>query len=134
MKQASVRIRQGAKRLEQVEGAHDVGGDKRLRAVDAPVHVALGGEVHDQLGIDTSKEGMHGSLAGDVHPFEGVVRAAGDSCDAAEVGRVGQRVDVDEVVLRMPGHQKIEEVSTDEAGSAGNDNPHEWRLDSWLES
>ena len=37
-----------ARRLEQREGALDVGADELGRAVDAAVDVALGGEVHDR--------------------------------------------------------------------------------------
>jgi len=37
------------RRFEQTVGAHDIGLDKGIRAVDGPVDMRLGGKMHDRI-------------------------------------------------------------------------------------
>ena len=61
-------------RLEKIEGAFDVGADELARAQDASVHMALGGEVHDEVRVELVEHGIHAVHVGDVHPAKRVVR------------------------------------------------------------
>ena len=61
--------------LEQVERALDVGAHERARALDAAVDVALGREVHDQLGLVLLEQRHPRLEVGDVDALEDVVRS-----------------------------------------------------------
>jgi len=73
--------------------------------------VALGRKMHHHVGLvlgntARSAEKSHRSTRSKV-----VVGPAGHGLQAAQIGRVGQRVQVDEVVLAVAGYQEIGESS-----------------------
>ena len=117
----------GPKRLEQMEGSGDIRRDKRAWREDAPIDMALGREVHHHLWLCTLEEMTDRCTIGDVHTLELIVRPIDDAVEIAQICRVRQRVDVDEVVLRMTRHQQVEEVRTDKPGTAGDDYSHDDR-------
>jgi len=53
--------------LQQVEGAAHVAGDERTRTLDRAVHVALGRQVHHQVGVGLAHRGGRGLGIGEVH-------------------------------------------------------------------
>jgi hypothetical protein len=76
--------------------------------------VTLGGKVHDQLGTILVEQGHDRVEIGDAHMFEAVVRRAGDRREVDEIGRVGQRVGVDEVMAGESWNEEVDEVRPDE--------------------
>ena len=66
-----------AGRLEQGVGADDVGLDELGRAVDGTVDMALGGQVHDAVGLVLGEQAADFGGIADVDLFEAVARIAG---------------------------------------------------------
>ena len=110
--------------FQQIEGAFDVGVHKGARPCDRAIHVALGRKMHHDFGLVAGKHGPQRGEIAQVGPFKGVVGQAGHWVQAAQIGGVGQRVQVDELVLGVARHQEIEEVRADEAGAAGDQDSH----------
>ena len=113
----------GARRLEQRVGAGDVGVDEGGRAVDRAVDVALGGEVHHRVGLVRGEDRGRAPRGRGCRPAR---RRSGCSpatlVEVGEVRRVGQRVEVDDLVAvgdRLPHHRRA-----DEAGAARHQKPH----------
>jgi len=92
---------------------------------DGAVNVGLGREVDD--GVRLSSQLPHQRLVGDVSLDEAVAVARGRVVrEAAEVGGVtgiGELVDHDEVVIGG-SEAPMREVGADEAGPAGDQDPH----------
>ncbi len=124
MKDDAMAVGPRADRLEQSECAGNVRADEITWSVDAAVDVTFGREVHDEIRTRALEQIVDGGTVGDVHPFERVVRTPADVVEIAQIGSVCQDVDVDEADLRKTGHQQIEKVRTDEAGSACDDYVH----------
>ena len=109
-----------ARRVEELEGAHDVGLDERLGAVDRAVHVALGGEVQDGVGPVVADHLLHRRPIRDVRLDEVEAVAPGAVREALEVARVGELVD-DHHVGRGLVQDHAHQVRADEAGPSGDD-------------
>lgn len=60
-------------RLQQVEGADDVGLDELAGAIDAAIDVAFGGQVHDGIGLVVGDGGVDRGSVGNVDLSELVV-------------------------------------------------------------
>ena len=91
-----------------------------VRAVDGAVHVALGGEVHHDVGREGVERPGHGRLVEDVRLQERVARVVGDGREGVEISGVGQLVDDEDVVVRLPD-QAAHDRRSDEAGAAGDE-------------
>jgi hypothetical protein len=90
--------------FQQIEGAFDVGAQEGPRSRDRAIHVALGRKMHHHVGLVLGKHGPQRREIAQVDPFEGVVGPVGHRLQAAQIGRVGQRVQVDEVVFGVSRH------------------------------
>ena len=106
--------------FEQVEGALDVGAQERPWPGDGSVHMALGREVNDHLGLVLGKGRAHRLEVDQIGAHEGVVRAAFQAGQAARVRSIGQGVQVDEKMLGVARNQQVQEVRADESGAAGD--------------
>ena len=113
----------GARGLEQAVGAQHVGADEGVRAVDRAIDMALGGEMHHRIGGMLGEHRIHGVAVADVGADEGVARAVGDGLERAQVGGVGELVDVDDVRVRL-AHEIAADRRADEAGSPCDDDFH----------
>src|SRR5262249_27095575 len=113
-----------AARFEQIERPDYVGADERARIHDAPIHVALGGEVDHCVGPMSSEDEVDGGAIGDVASLERIARKALDGSQARQVGGVTELVHVDELVLRKLRHEIYEQVRSNETCAARNENLH----------
>ena len=106
-----------ARRLEQHEGAEDVGLDELARRVDRAVDVGLRGEVDDR--IAALDRGRHGVAVGDVaHGQLNPVR--GQALEVLAAARVGQLVEHANGVLRVRIEAPSNVCGADEAGATGH--------------
>ena len=86
--------------LEQGEGAVDVGFDEGGGPEDGAVDVALGGEVHDGVGLVLREQAGDQRAVEDGAVDEDVGRVAGERCEVVHVAGVGERVEVDDACGR----------------------------------
>src|SRR5512147_2010981 len=113
------RLQVAANRLEQGEGAGEVSSHELAGAVDAAVHVTLGGEVHDGAGMVDRQQPVDQAPVANVAPHEHVPGIAVEAAEIFEVAGVGERVEVHYRLLRA--REPVEhEVTADEAGAAGH--------------
>ncbi len=98
-------------------GAHERGGVHHR-----PVDVTLGSEVHDGVRPVLLERPLHVLLFDDIAANEGVVRVRLDFGQVLEVAGVGQRVEVDDLVLRL-AEQHPHEVRADEPCTTGDEDP-----------
>ena len=111
----------GSHRLEQVEGAAHVALDERRRPIDRAIDVALGCQVHHQVGIGLAHGCGCGIGVGEVHPQQLVAlnRLGAQAFDAGEIAGVTQLVEIEHRgagIAQQPAHQR----PANEAGAAGN--------------
>jgi len=107
--------------LEQAKRAHHVRLRKGERVLDGAVHVAFCRQVDDTVDMFVMHELVEGVEVADVHLYELVVRLALDVLEVREVARIGQLVEVDNLVFRVLVHEQANHVATNEACAAGND-------------
>ena len=113
----------GAGGVEQDEGADDVGVDERRRAIDGPVDVALGGQVHDGVRLVLGKHLAHGVGVADVGLDMEVAGVVQGALQRVLGGGVGHLVDVDDVVAGR-ADQVADHRRADEATAAGEQDTH----------
>ena len=108
-------------RLEEDEGADDIGLDKGSGAVDGAVDVTLGGKVDDGPRPVLPQEGRDELPVTYITLDKGVAFVAAEAGQALEVAGVGEEVEVDHRGnVTLPGHEH--EVRTDEARTARYEN------------
>ena len=107
-----------ARGLQQAKRAVHVGAHERLRVGDGVVVVGLGGEVHD--GVHAGDDLLQQRLVADVAVDEGHA-LLGDAGEVVQVAGIGERVQHDDVHVRLVVHHPVDEVASDEPGSAGDD-------------
>ena len=84
----------------------------------------LGSKVHDPIGPEIGESLAHGLRIADVGLKQLVVRIALEISQRAGVARVGELVDVENLMpLR---DKKMDEIGADEAGPASDENFHGW--------
>ena len=107
------------RRLEQLEGADDVGVHEVAGALDRTVDVALGGEVDHRVDGVLGEHPAHQLAVGDVAVNELVARLPLEIGEAFAVPRVGEFVEHDHAEVRLR-EQQAHEVAADEPGAAGD--------------
>ena len=105
-------------------GSDDVGLEEDLRVLDGPVHMGFSGEIDDDVRLLLLEELVDSRPVTDVHADKAEVRPVHDRRQGGQVARVGQLVDADDPVLRMPVELIIYKVTADKSGAAGHDNGH----------
>ena len=113
-----------ARRLEHVDRPADVDPGIPRRILDRLAHVDLRREVEDDVGPRADEHLGHALGVGDVDLVEGDPAAAG----AVEVADPARREVVDDGHLVAAVEQGVDEVRSDEAGSAGHEGAHGGRL------
>jgi hypothetical protein len=109
--------------LEEGVGAEDVGVNEGAGAVDGAIHMGFGCEVHHGLRLEIRESGLHGDSIADIGLQEPVTRRLIKITERCRIPGVGELVDVEN--LMTAGHQKTDEIGTDEAGTASDENFHE---------
>ena len=109
----------GAHRLQQAEGADDIGLEKVLGAMDGAVHMRLGGEVDDGPRLVRGQQAADQLLVADVALHEDMALVALQRPEVFPVAGIGQLVEIDDG-LAACGQPVQDEVGADKAGAAGN--------------
>ena len=107
--------------LEQGERSHHVRLREGERVLDGTVHVAFCSQVNDAVDLFILHELVESVEVADVHLHELVVRLALDILQVREVARIGQLVEVDNLVFRILIDKEAHYVAANEACAAGND-------------
>ena len=79
--------------LEQAVGAHEVRLDEVAGRVDRAIDVALGREVHDDVGPHAGEGLAQGGSVADVGLDEGEPRAGRDGLEGGQVPGIGELVE-----------------------------------------
>ncbi len=111
--------------LEQVEGPHDIGLDKVIRAHDGAVHVGFGREVADRVHPVLVERPRQAVAVPDIGLLEEVAprKTFLQAGEVFPVAGVGQRVQVDHPAGVAGFLQQVaDEVAADEAAAAGHQN------------
>ena len=116
----------GACRLQQAEGAIDIGTHEIAGAVDRAIDMAFGGEMHDRTRPVLRQQRPHERAVADIAPHKDMTRIAGQRRKIGGVTRISQFVQIDHrlITARKPVQH---EVRADEAGTASHQN-HEMPL------
>jgi len=117
-------LRVVARRLQEVEGAHDVGEDELGGPLDGAVHVALGGEVADRVDAVFGEDRVHPLEVADVLPQKDIApgEALAEVPEVFGVAGVGQLVDIHDPAGEAGLLEQVaDEVAADEAASAGDE-------------
>ena len=111
--------------LQQGEGAHQVGLNEGRGVEEGVVVVRLGGKVHDRVGAgdDTIHEVGVGDVALDHRQASGEL--GWHVSQGRTVTRVGELIQDDDVDVRMVLQQRVNEIRSNEAGTAGHNDLHE---------
>ena len=100
--------------------AEHVRADELVRAVDGAIDVAFGGEMHHRVGRVPLEDVVHRRAVADVGADEAVARAARNRLERAEIGGVGQLVDVDDRAVGLP-HEIAADRRADEPRAPRDD-------------
>ena len=111
----------GARRLEQRIGADDVGLDEGGRAVDRPVDVGFGGQMHHRTGPVLGEDAPQRGTVTDIDFLEGIAPIGLDVRERAWRRRVGELVDIDDLGVGL-ADEEADEGRADEARAAGDQN------------
>ena len=79
----------GARGLQHMEGAHNIGFNERPRPVDRPVHMAFCREVHHRVGFVCGKDLIKACTITDVRLFKGVKWRVRDGFHILKTGCIG---------------------------------------------
>jgi hypothetical protein len=110
-------------RLQQAEGAHDVGFDEVAWAVDGAVHMAFGRKVHHRAGLVFGQQARDQRGVANVALHKHVVRVALQAGEGFGVAGVGELVEVDNGLI--VGREPVEdEIGADEAGTTCDKDGH----------
>ena len=107
--------------LKQAERTHDIRLREGERILDGAVHMAFGSEMDDAIDLLVLHELVERVEIADVHLHELVVRLALDVLEVRKVACVGELVEVDNVVLGVLVHEQTNDMASDKARAAGDD-------------
>ncbi len=106
--------------LQKQLRAEDVRAGEEARIDDGETVVRLGREVDDDLDLVLAQDVLDDVEVGDVGLDERNVGAF----EIRPVSGVGQKVERDDAVVRVPLEPVVDEVRADEAGRAGDEDSH----------
>jgi hypothetical protein len=108
------------RRLQQRVGADDIGFDKRIRAGNRAIHMALRGKVHH--GIDTvlAQRLQYPLVIANVRVHETEVRVVLQRSKVGAVAGIGECVVRHHLVVGMLLHPIVHKVGADKTGCSGD--------------
>jgi len=109
-------------RLQQGEGAYDVGAGKGERVCDAAVHVAFGSQVYDSVYVVLAEDVLHGRMVTDICPNKGIVGLVFNVFKVIRIGCIGELVYIDDTVLRVVLDKTSDHVRSNESAATGDEN------------
>ncbi len=111
-----------AGRVHEHERSVDVGEDELPRRLERPVHVRLGGEVHDH--VDVRRQLSHDVGVADVAADEPEARVGADRIEIALVAGVGELVEHDHRIAGVIAEGHAHELAADESRPTGDQQAH----------
>ncbi len=109
----------GPGRLQQPEGADDIGLNKVFRTVNGTIHVRFGGEIDDGANRVFAQQVIDQFGIANVAFNEDMSRVRGDGLQVLPVPRVGQFVQIDDGFVSLP-NPIDDEIGPNEASSASH--------------
>ena len=110
--------------VEQHARADDIRLQENLRILDGAVDMRLRREVDDDVRLLLLEDAVDRPTVCDVRADELEVLLLHRALERLEVARIRQLVDADDAVTRMLLEHVVDEVRTNEAGTAGHDDIH----------
>ena len=110
-------------RLQQMEGADDIGLDEILRAMDRTIHMALCRKVHHRTRPMLGQQPLHQRTVADVPLHKDMAGIVLERSQRLQIARIGELVQIDHRLL-MPSHPVQHKISADETGAACDENSH----------
>ncbi len=104
--------------LKEREGAHHIGACEGEWVFDASIDMAFGCKVDDTINVLVLQESIERIEVADVHLHELVVRLILDVLEISQVARIGQLVEVDDVVFGVFVYEQAYNVTSDEASTS----------------
>ena len=83
--------------------------------------MALGSKVYDAVHLLVLHELVEGVEVADVHLYKLVIGLVLNVFQVGKVARISQTVEVDDVILGILVHEKANDMASNKAGSAGDD-------------
>ena len=111
-----------AGRVHEHERPIDIGEDELSRRLQRPVHVRLGGEVHDD--VDARGQLAHDVGIADVAADEPESRIGADGLEIALVPGVGELVEHDHRIVGVIAEGHAHELAADESRPTGDQQAH----------
>lgn len=103
-------------RFQQGEGARQVGLNKRRRAVDGAIHVAFGGQMHDDIRAEIAELLRHGFGIGDIGLRKRVAFMTGYRRQGLEITGIGQAIQHANFIRGIPddmaNHSRADKTRT----------------------
>ena len=96
--------------VHQYGGADDVGLQEDGGVFDGAVHMALRREVHNDIGVLLLKKRVHGLPVADIRLHKAEAGIIHNGRERREIARVGELVDADDAVVRVPVQHVKNEV------------------------
>jgi hypothetical protein len=107
--------------IYQPPGSLDVRTDKRSGVLDAPVNVALGSEMNCCIAV--FGDFGHGRVR-NIQADELYAWILQGSLQVAQVPRISELVEDDDLVRRVIAQELVDEIGTDESSASGHENAH----------
>ena len=101
--------------LQQAQGTHNIGTGKGKGILDGTVNVRLGCQVNDTVDLLVLHKLVEGIKIADVHPDKLIVRLILNILEVCQITRIGQFIQVDDVVLGILVDKESYNVGADEA-------------------
>ena len=108
--------------LKQAQRTHHVGAGKGERILDGTVHMAFCCQVDDTIDLFLLHELVESLKIADIHPDELVVGLILHILQVGQITRIGQLVQVNDLILRILIHEKTYHMASNETCAACNDN------------
>src|SRR6267378_1305251 len=100
-------------------GTDDVRFDERGWSADRPVDMRLGGEVHEGVDPFLTQQARHEGPIADVAVYESKPGLALEWREAHPVACIGERIENDQPVARVPAKPVMHEIGPDETSATG---------------
>ena len=107
--------------LKERQCTHHIGAGKGEGVLDATVYMALCSQVDDTIDLLLLHEFIKSLEVADIHLDKLIVGLVLDILQVGQVARVGQLIDVDDVILGIFVHEKAYHMAPNEASATRDD-------------
>ena len=111
-----------ARGFNKGEGAHKVGFHEGAGALDGVVHMAFRRKMNNAPDVVFGEQLLNKRLVADIPLHKGIVGQALAFLQVVGIARIGELVEIDDVIIRVLFAEVRYKVGSDESGSAGDEN------------